>query len=425
MLEALYTAYTNEDIGSFMARVATDYQDNSGNNRDQLRQCLSQIFDTYEMRRNLAQRSLITQTTEENPKIEVLGNVASATVVTSDAYKIPELAFFDVNEQADINTTNVTFRFPRSGGDVDRIPFNQTATLIELGDGRGWFLEVYDIEEVGRVDVGQDFDGLDNLISGQSTTDFDFITRYNRVVQRWAFERQRTEGPRRISLVYDGPRGNNVYMLLFHRYLLDRQNRFTPPELLIRWYSGREVVFRNRGLFWEFRYSGTRWELVRGQMIMVLPLRDADVDPTQETVQDPIGFSFRQRGPAIEFFEGDVDFHYIDEALETVCTLGGIVDLTDQFGIDSIEEAVSRLEEMKKISRALLQPTSTPVVDHVYMVLSCDGGPSDSSGCWRFSTRTMSRPLTTTTRLLVDSALIFRLAVRGDVQVGAVEGEAT
>ncbi len=422
ILDALYNAYTREDVGSFMAQVAEDYVDDSGNDREKLRKCLTQIFDTYELRPNLAQRSMITQTTDENPKVDVIGNVASATAVTSDAYKIPELAFIDVSEDADINTVNLTYRFPLTAANQNLIPFDQTATLIELSDGRGWFLEVYDIEGIGRVDLGQDFGGLDNLGgtggAGQSTADFDYITQHNVIVNRWFFERSGTEGPRRLTLLYDGPRGNNVYMLLFHRYLLDRQQRFTPPEMLLRWYSGRECVFRDRPLFWEFRYSGTRWELVRGQVTMVLPLHTADIDPTQETVEDPVGFSFQQRGPAIEFFEGDVDFHFIEDQLETVCQLGGIVDLTDQFSIESIEEAHARLDQLKKISRALLQPTADTIVNHIYMIVSCDGSTFGFIRVLEVFNKDDAPAYDDDNENLVDSALIFDWRFEDDYRLG-------
>jgi hypothetical protein len=368
----LYRAYTNEDLGSFMELVSPDYLDDSGNDRERLRKSLAQIFDIYEMGPSLAQRSDIALATDvENPIIQVVGNVASATVLTSDAYMLPEINFFDMQERADTGDIITTFRFPIAGSDNPDIRFSHDAIIEEIGDGRGWQLEIFDIERTGNFDLGADFAELDGL--DPTVFMYDYIVSRNPMIKRITFEDRGPDGSEKIRLKYDGARGNNVYMLQFRKYYSDSLNTMAPPEVLIRHYPGREMVFRDVPLFWEFKFNGSQWKLTRGQIVMSIPVRTDDVDPTAETVQDPVGFSFEKNGPDIEFFEGDVDFHYFDEQIETVCEGGGVLNLTEQFNIVTIEAAVSRLSDLRDISQALLQPAIDAVEGEIYMVLTCDG----------------------------------------------------
>jgi hypothetical protein len=349
-------AFENEDIDTLLSLIdSMNYRDIHGRDMGRLRTSLEAMFSVYEMQAYglagdatpcVSDFDIDFATNNVNPLVVVTSDDATAEVQICQAAAIPE------NLQLTITTDS-------DGGNELVVPFTQTVTIFERLDGRGYSLDIFDVDNpTGEFDRF-----LDPRI-------FDLV-----------FLKEGPEGPWRKTLRYEGPTKNNLY----HIRLLDGDLPVGEPEVLFMHYPEEGLVAR---ALLENRYT-----FIRDPMGFLVTGYQNIIDlPTSTGEAGEIGFGMRKGGPVLILTGDEADFTYTGSDLQSLApapSAGGVIDITVRLGFRSLdrfrfdedgrrlawEETVDFIQQefltdawVGDLNTGDFVDAEPVVVDHVYLV---------------------------------------------------------
>ncbi len=345
--------FSVENSSQIMAHVSPDYSDKTGADVVGLQKSLNSFFGLYEV-----QNYSISNANPNNFTVVNQGDTIVAQVIIDLSlwyptvfYRVPE-----VEQDAIGGTYEGRFLFSSD----TRITFDQTISIREVGDGRGWFVELYEIRNYGRQQ--------DELLDSDTAEYEDIIyllglTRNNRLAT-YVPRRIGMDDPMMVNLNINEKNSLEPYNVLaiFREpyYATDS----APPVFEFTTFQGSFLSSIGFDIVdFEFKPNADGvMKLVSMDMRQVITTNDSQfisVDPTDQQnpltdlsdneVAGPTGFSFKQRGPVKAIFQGDADVIVPDsQTLQGSFPLGGIMMLPEGTNIFTINPSVMVKDELNR-----------------------------------------------------------------------------
>jgi hypothetical protein len=344
--------YNQENMSQIMAHVSPDYQDNTGADFVGLQKSLSSFFELYEV-----QNYSISNANPNNFIVVNQGDTITAQVIVDISlwtptvfYEVPE-----VEQDSVAGTYEGMFLFSDT-----RVSFDQTITLREVSDGRGWSVELYEIRNYGRQQ--------DELIDSEDAEYEDIVYLLGLTNNR----RLATYVPRKrgmdASMMINLDINENNVLEPFNVLAIFREPYYAvdsaPPAFEFTTFQGAFLsAIGFDTVNYEFKRNDAGvLELVSMDMRQVITTNDSEfisIDPTSQEnplsnlegndVTQPTGFSFSDRGPVKAIFQGDADIIIPDDqTLQASFPLGGIMMLQEGADIFTVNPSGMVLNDLNR-----------------------------------------------------------------------------
>ncbi len=372
------SAFGNEDINTIMSLASANYLDQSGNDRDGLKQALTQFFNFFDM------ISFNTGDTISALPLEQSRDRVRVNVTVGYSMYTPRVDFFEPTATDQETLGFETFALPT---DSTPLPFSQDIRIREVFDGRGWKAEVLLIRDGGN----ESFNNFDptTVVEGETEA----ITAYNnlkalgrnQVLYSKTFRSERgAEGEKLVHVDVGSFRDFNVLLIAFQQLFI--RSRLAPPTLEMGWYQGARIMKKfeaggfngSPNVSLTFQNNDGVFELVGFTWPMPLAFHSAPpiisedgtgVTTLTDGVDDPHGFSFTDRGPVIAVLSKEADFVIEDGLIEVVTSGAGIVNLGANVDIYSI----STEEILAGRTRSSFMDSTADLIDgNSYAVVTTD-----------------------------------------------------
>jgi len=310
MLTQLFGAFGREDLPTILSLLTSDYLDDQGNDRQGIEQSLRGFFNYHEV------RSMNIAPGEESIDISFQGSKVLVTALVDYVYFDPRIDRFVVDDGTEGQTEFNVTGFPDDQGSTPGIPFSQTITVRDVGDGRGWEMEIWDINNTMNLSVSEftftDFTGeegysrlqrLQRLYGNEKVAHLNFVSR-------------KAEGGTTIQFNHHGPGALNHLMFLYRQFL--DPAIYAPPNIEVMWYDG--ILSMGTSLFrCEMENVDGRFKISNLRIPVVLYVNslgttisaEADFESAaiqeEVTVDIPDGFSFSDGSLVPTLEPGDAD----------------------------------------------------------------------------------------------------------------------
>ncbi|HQO35725.1 MAG TPA: hypothetical protein PLG59_13760, partial [bacterium] len=352
LINDLLLAYANEDTKSILALTSSDYSDVQGMNRAKLSTSLGNFFDFYHM------KSMRVGVAEDALMVTFQGNKVIVAAQVETTYFLPQVNRL-VPEVEETQTVYADIQgFPNEGGSEAGFPFSQTVTMREVGDGRGWNLSVYDIDNTMNQSLTEfswdEFEGAENTTKLQSL----IAAPGNRRVEYFGFQSKGPERQRRIKFNYHGPGRLNTFMFWFQQMVYNIY--YGPPVMEIIWYQGDIASWQSDAFEIQMENINGKFQITSIRMPQRLRVNtngseisansESEPAPLEDEleVEIPDGFSFTSGSMVVTLQPGDADI--VLESAERLAVTNknqGIMNLGKSIDIF----AVSAQELLNSISR--------------------------------------------------------------------------
>ena len=339
-------AFSNENVDRIMAYVSPDYKDRSGMDATSLKTSLSSFFEFFEIQNYAESRA-----NQNSFILTNQGDTITAQVIMDVSLWYP-MVFYnvpDIDASATAGETSGRMLFTQS-----MITFDQTITVREVSDGRGWMVDLYEIRNFGRQ--------LTDLLTSQDV-EYEDITYLLGLTnnRRLGTYVPRSSGPDPVMMVNLDINEENMLepynvLAVFREPFLTWNTQ--PPAFEFSMYTGSFMSiagFDRITYTFERDASGTA-KLTSMNMRQLMSSNDSQfltVDLTggdmqnplssldEQEVQTPFGFSFLDRGPVRAVFQADADVTFPDEqTLLASFPLGGIMMLPENTDIFTLNPNV-------------------------------------------------------------------------------------
>lgn len=336
-------AFANESTERIMAYVSPAYKDRSGATAENLRQSLNSFFQFFEVQSFAESRTALNSFTITNQ-----GDTITAQVKVDASVFYPYI-FYYLPTLDTSSTTGETFAEQLL---VQQPPtFDQTFSIREVSDGRGWVIDLYEIRNYGRKALDmvtqeeleyEDYTYLlsltnnrrmgtyvtknagidDTLAIKLDINEANPLEPYNLLaVIREPYLTRNTQPPAFEFSMYTG----SFISLSNYNTINFVFNRNTDGSVRVTSMNLRQIFSTNESQFLTVDTTGS------GQQALITQL-----DGTQ--LNQSFGFSFSKRGPVKAVFQGDADITMPDATtLQAAFPRGGIMALpagTDIFSIN-------------------------------------------------------------------------------------------
>ncbi len=330
-------AMNNEDASTIVSHAAPDYKDKNGADVRGLKRSLDSLFGFSEI--------ISISESRANPNSFTIlneGDTVRASVLLDMSYYTPEVQYdaVDIEDGAVAPETVARMLF------TDQRPATgQDLRIREVLDGRAWLIDIYLIENFGR---------MFQEVSDSEDPEFEV---FNELIRLTGNTKIGTYAPKKLGP--DKPKFITVpdinafeqFALLFvYREQFLRRSR-TQPILEITWFPGAflSTVAFNRAEFVFKRSSDGVFRMTSMSQRILIGENDRDFDFSDGIdeqllseivdleVEQPFGFSFIDRGPVIAVFPADADLVLGDDVLQTTDPRSSIMMLpenTDIFALN-------------------------------------------------------------------------------------------
>jgi hypothetical protein len=385
ILAALFSAFSREDTSAILALISDSYLDEQGMDRKRLTTSLHNFFDYFEI------QSVSLAPGQESVTVSFQGSKVITDAVVDWVYFDPQIDRFRPTDSSPLTRDSVIDGFPGESGTEPGIPFSQTITVRDVGDGRGWQLEVWEINNTLNRAVDEFNFGEFQGAQGYSRLQRLKASPGNRRLAYFAFKSLGAEQKKRFQAPYHGPQGFNQLMFHYSQYI--EYGVYAPPTMEVMWYDG--TTSQGTSLF------RIQMENVKGSFKIAslrLPLRmfvntnggalsaQNDVQTgvglgQAVTVDVPDGFSFTDGSLVPTLQPGDADLILeSDVRLAVTRRTQGILNLGPNIDIFALSprDLLSTINRLRVLSDPLdTEPNtmySTNVVEgNSYFVILRDG----------------------------------------------------
>ncbi|MGC9326161.1 MAG: hypothetical protein ACP5I1_00875, partial [Candidatus Hinthialibacter sp.] len=389
----IISAFAEENISRIMSLVSPNYKDKTGADAAGLERSLSSFFRFYEVQ-DYAQNKLA----ENSFTITNQGDTIVAQVVIDISLFYPQIFYY----MPDVDTSSIVGETFGEQLFVDpQITFDQTITIREVSDGRGWIVDLYEIRNYGRY--------LSEYIDQE---EFEYED-YSVLLKMTQNRRLPSYCPRKVGIddpiqIFLDINEENILepfniLAIFREPYLTRN--YMPPVFEYTVYSG-SIIYMTEFDTVEFEFSRESDGSLRlTSMDMRIPIslnesQFLEVDAAGGTTENVLsqlddlevenisGFSFSQRGPVAAIFQGEADITMPDtETLQASYPLGGIMMLPENTNIYSINplryletnitRSIVKANPYDPNQDALLDSipgmTASYVAGRAYFVITADG----------------------------------------------------
>ncbi|HOE10614.1 MAG TPA: hypothetical protein PLQ35_05845 [bacterium] len=385
LINDLLLAYSSEDMKSIVALTASSYSDDQGMNRAKLSSSLGGFFDFYHM------KSMRVGTAQDALMVTFQGNKVIVTAQVETTYFLPQVNRL-VAEIEEGQTVYADIQgFPNTSGSEPGFPFSQTVTIREVGDGRGWNLSVYDIDNILNQSL-TDF-SWDEFEGAENTTKLKALIAApgNRRVEYFGFQSKGAERQRRVKFSYHGPGRLNTFMFWFQQMVYNIY--YGPPVMEMVWYPGDIASWRSSAFQFQMENINGKFQITGIRMPQRMRVNsngteisansDTEPGPLEEEleVEIPDGFSFSDGAMVVTLQPGDADI--VLESADRLAVTSknqGIMNLggsTDIFAI-SAQEILNNVSRFSVLADSLDTEADTVFSTNVvpgnsYFVILRDG----------------------------------------------------
>jgi hypothetical protein len=385
LINDLMLAYSSEDTKSIVALTASSYSDDQGMNRAKLSSSLGGFFDFYHM------KSMRVGTAQDALMVTFQGNKVIVTAQVETTYFLPQVNRL-VAEIEEGQTVYADIQgFPNTSGSEPGFPFSQTVTIREVGDGRGWNLSVYDIDNILNQSL-TDF-SWDEFEGAENTTKLKALIAApgNRRVEYFGFQSKGPERQRRVKFSYHGPGRLNTFMFWFQQMVYSIY--YGPPVMEMIWYPGDIASWRSSAFQFQMENINGKFQItgIRMPQRMRVNSNGTEISANSDTepgpleaeleVEIPDGFSFSDGAMVVTLQPGDADI--VLESADRLAVTSknqGIMNLgssTDIFAI-SAQELLNSVSRFSVLTDSLDTEANTVFSTNVvpgnsYFVILRDG----------------------------------------------------
>ncbi len=333
-------AIEDENVAGVMKYVAPDYKDDHGNTSAGLRRALTTFFDYYEM-----ENYAVSSTVQNAFTISSIGDTVQANVVIDFSAFVPDIEFFSVDVEVGTQTPELFATFF-----ANDFAFDQSIRLREVSDGRSWNVELWQITEFGR--------NIDELIDTDDLEfeDITFLTRQtgNRRLGFYQPRSRFIDEPKNffINIDENNPLTSTGLMAIFREGALARD--IAPPIMeFVNFFGNRTSANPLGNAQMEFTPNEDGTPQLNSMFLNLMIEENADIDlglgddadepepPISsldgQTSSNPIGFSFKDRGPVLSLFPGEADVVLSNGELVATSPKGAVMMLpenTDIFAVN-------------------------------------------------------------------------------------------
>ncbi|MFH1742103.1 MAG: hypothetical protein ABIH23_24130, partial [bacterium] len=310
IINGLFDAMTRENTSAVVALTASSYLDEHGMNRKKFTGSMQQFFDYYHMismRVGVAQDSML---------VSFQGNKVIVELMVEITYFLPRVTrLAPESDQTQRVYTDIQM-FPSEQGGAG-LPFSQTIRVQDVGDGRGWELHIYDIDNT--LDMfpsefnGEEFEGAE----GTSRLKQLISVPGNERIAYFSFLSDGPEKVKRLDFNYNGPSRLNSLLFLFKQTFFNLM--YAPPVMEALWYLGNLASWPSDAFRIEMENVGGEFKItsLRMPQRMRVNSNGTAISANSETpfpplepqleVEIPDGFSFTDGAMVPTLQPGDAD----------------------------------------------------------------------------------------------------------------------
>ena len=223
-------AFTREDTAGILALTSDSYLDEQGMDRARFAASLRNFFDYFEI------RSLTLAPGQGSVNVSFQGSKVIVDALVDWVYFDPQIDRFRPTESAVGQVESNITGFPADGGSAPGFPFSQTITIRDVGDGRGWNLEIWEIANMLNQPVDQftfsQFQGAQMVSQLKRLR----ASPGNRMLAFFPFMSRGEEHRTRLRVPYHGRDGLNSLMFRYQQY--SDRGIYAPPAMEMLWYTG-------------------------------------------------------------------------------------------------------------------------------------------------------------------------------------------
>ncbi len=326
----------NENLEQVMSHVSANYKDRNGADAAGIRRSLESLFGFYELNTFAESR-----TAQNSFVIDNQGDTVEATVIIDFDGYTPNLLYRQ--PEVDTGSTSKTYQ----ANLMAQILFSQTIRVREVGDGRFWHIDIYEFTNYGRQDDLRTSDDLE-------FEDMTILKRLpgNRRIRGYSPRSEVMDDPIHIHVEKDPSDAFALKNIIFEFRELTLSQDYEPPAMEVMSYTGSSLSFLqfNTVIFRFKKVADGSYELMGMNMRQILsenqevtaPEETGDIESPLDSIdgseiEEPFGFSFKDRGPVAAAFSGDSDLVISGDQFVTSNLVGAIMMLpegTDIFAID-------------------------------------------------------------------------------------------
>ncbi len=390
-VRTLLEAYEDENIQTIMGFVDPDYKDRNGADAQGFNKSLQTFFSFYEVNTFSESRMVEELLNEDSFVITNQGDTIQATVYVDFQAFYPQVEFI-VPETDENQTTQF------DAGVLVSAMVDQTVRLREVSDGRFWAVTLYTVRNYGIRE--EEMLGSEDF----EFEDIDYIKKMGgtKRVGIYSPAKKGVDPPMHIRLDVDetDPFAYLDLVGVFQKRTYARH--IAPPAFEVVTYIGDSLSATPfDAITFSFQASedgGHQLISARTRQIMQEnselgdPSEDVDVDPALSTidgteVDDPFGFSFKDRGVVVATQPLDSDLIVSGDQFIAPSLKGGIMMLpenTDIFTLDP-EAVVERYNRSTMLQNPYdpneqddagadqSEYTSSLIAGRAYLVVARDG----------------------------------------------------